>query len=236
MKKTRTLIGIGTALLSTLAIGQDVTVREAPGGLTLVSITSKGHDVRDVLHDLFTQAGKNYIVKEVPQTRLFISLNGVAFDEALELVADSAGIHYAKQNGIYTITAKRGSTITPTNTKPTPSNQAQPKPNAAPTKVNPKPTLEPVISGSQTGKLKEAVLNKLVSGAYVKIDFRKLVGDLGKQAGVKIEIHPDVPKYSLDFTVKQTSLGWSLRKLCQVLKLELKFTNNQSILISPIAK
>ncbi len=232
MKRTRALIGLSTAILSTLALGQDVAVRQAPGGLTLVSITSKGSDVRDVLHELFTQAGKNYIVKEIPQTKLYISLTGVAFDEALELVADSAGINYAKQNGIYTITLKHGNGTTQTaGTKPTTSPQT--KPATTPPKVTTQPTTTDSVV-QKTGRLSDKVMNKLVSGAYVKTDFRKLLSDLSKQTGVKIEVLSTVPKYSLDFTVRETSLGWSLRKLCQVLKLEMKFTENQSILISPV--
>lgn len=232
MKNTRALIGLGTAIISSLACGQEVAVRQAPGGLTLVSIASKGSDVRDVLHELFTQAGKNYVVKDLPQTKLYLSLTGVAFDEALELVAETAGINYAKQNGIYTITFKRrNATTSAPVTKPTTNRQT--KPNLVPTKVStPKPNATEVRPALGTGRLSDRVLNKLVSGSYVKTDFRILIADLSKQSGVKIEIDSKVPKYSLDFTVRNTSLGWSLRKLCQVLKLEMKFTDNQSILIS----
>lgn len=70
-----------------------------------VKINARGLDVRPIIHDLFDQVKKNYVLDPNVQLTLYLSLNDVEFDEALELVCKTAGLQYEVQNGIYFIKA-----------------------------------------------------------------------------------------------------------------------------------
>jgi type II secretory pathway component GspD/PulD (secretin) len=66
-----------------------------------VSISANGDDVRTVLHSLFTQVHKNYVLEPNIRFVLYLSLSDMDFDEALELVCKTASLKYEIQNGIY---------------------------------------------------------------------------------------------------------------------------------------
>lgn len=95
------LIGILMIVIVSLARPQDVP-QQAPAP-QLITITSRGQDVRTVLHDIFAQAKKNFVVVDTPRTELFLALNGVEFDEALALICSTAKLNLEVQNGIYFI-------------------------------------------------------------------------------------------------------------------------------------
>jgi len=82
-----------------LAHAQESTNPATPP--TTVSVASKGDDVRVVLHDLFTQVKKNYVLESDIRHSLFLSLTDVEFEEALAIICKSARIGYEVQNGIY---------------------------------------------------------------------------------------------------------------------------------------
>lgn len=100
---------ISTILLSCLALA--CFAQEA---LQTVSVKAKGDDVRTVLHDLFSQAKKNYILEPGVRYALYLSLDGVEFEEALQLVCKNASLDYELQNGIYFVKKTDGSTASTT--------------------------------------------------------------------------------------------------------------------------
>jgi len=207
-------------LLPLAALGLSVdegTVKTSP---TSISISAKGSDVRAVLHDLFTQAKKNYVIESVPRTELFLSLSSMDFDETVEIVCRLAGLTYEVQNDIYYISKKRPA-ITPT----TNSNNNS---NGSSTSAKPQP-----VAPVRTGKLSEEVLKRSVSGTFSKVTVADVFKRLGEQAKITIEIDPSVPKYKLDFKLNSTSLGYALRVLKEKLKLEVVFTDRQTLLIIP---
>lgn len=221
--KTKSIL---TALLVSLALIQAsaeeiVKVSTLADQPTTVTLSSKGTDVRFVLHDLFTQAKQSYVIKSVPRIDLYLSLENLDFEEALELILSISDLHYERQNGIYFISKGRRAVESASADKN--NSESAPKTTGAPEKV----TTEP------TGKLPSSVLNKTIKGSYTKKELSTILEDFSKQTGVKIELDKKVPKYYLDFTINTTSLGWALRKLATELKLELVFTDRLTLKLQP---
>jgi type II secretory pathway component HofQ len=192
---------IATLLLSGLAL-----MSLAQTTLPTVNVKAKGEDVRSVLHELFGQAKKNYVLEPGIRYALYLSLEGVEFEEALQLVCKNASLKYELQNGIYFV--DRDSKV-----QSTPAKSTQP--------AKPK------------GKLPETVLNKLVTTRFDKIDIRALFENISKQTGVTIEIDKSVPAYKLDAYLLKTSLKFALTTICEAARLKYTFTENQTLLLTP---
>ncbi len=82
-----------------------------------VTISAKGSDVRGVIHDLCTQAKKSYVLQPGINFALFLSLENVDFEEALNIVCAQAKLQFEIQNGIYFI-SKAKAVITPATPPP----------------------------------------------------------------------------------------------------------------------
>jgi len=207
----KTLALIVSLVLAATAPAQD---KEAPK-LKLVSVSSKGNDVRQVLHDMFKQAEKSFVLEPNIRFFLYLSLEKIEFDEALQLVCKTASLRVEVQNGIYFIS----------NSKPAPT-------TTPPTAV--KGTFE-TKPAPPKGKLPETVLNKKVTTRFDKIDIRVLISNLSQQTGVPFEVDANVPAYKLDAYLINTSLKFALDTICSAAKLQIKFTENQTIAVSKIA-
>ena len=201
------------AMLVALALAfsgwaQDAPVSTSDAGL--VTIASRGKDVREVLHDLFTQAKKNYVLDGAPRSNLFLVLNGVDFEETLAIVCKSANLQFEKQNGIYFLSPIA---------KPTAVQVVDPAPRPVPIVEKPK------------GRLPETVLTKRFTTKFTKTDFRKVVAEIAKQTNVRIEVDGDVPTRLVDAFLLDTSLKYGLDLLTSALGLEYRFSEQQSLVI-----
>jgi len=195
-----------TKLIATLALFGLALAGFSQEALPTVNVSAKGTDVRSVLHDLFGQAKKNYVLEPGIRYVLYLSLTDVEFEEALQLVCKNADLKYELQNGIYFVSAKQAqSKAVKTEAKP-----AKPK-----------------------GKLPESVLSRTVDTKFDKIEIRKLFADISKQSGVTIEIDKSVPNYKLDAYLIKTSLRFALTSICDAARLKFTFTDNLSILLTP---
>jgi hypothetical protein len=187
----------------------------------VVSVSSKGSDVRVVLHDMFKQVGKSFVLGPDIRYYLYLSLEKIEFEEALALVCKMAFLKVDVQNGIYFIEKQRA---------PAQSEKAAEKPPAQ--------TEKPVVKGSfeakpaTKGKLNETVLAKKVTTRFEKIDLRLLLSNLTQQTGVPFEVSSDVPAFKLDAYLISTSLKFALDTICSATKLQYKFTDQMSIQIS----
>lgn len=239
MKLKLKIVVLLTVLAVQAVLAQENPASKPPAAPILVNIQSAGLDVRSVLHDLFTKVGKSYVVGDVPFRPLYLSVNDQEFEKALSLVCDLCKIHYDIKENVYVFNkgprnsgptappaADRSTATTttsnehPTGTTSTVTSIQLPPPHS-------KPTAQP------TGKLSMAVLQKSVTGNYNKCDFRQLIASLAKQSGITIELDPSIPKYALDFRINNTSLGWALNSLCTTLKLNIIFTDHQTVLLKP---
>ncbi len=111
MKKSLIL---ALALVPILALGQkagDSKTETPTPKPTLVSVTAKATDVRAIIADLFTQAKQNYVLQPGIQAALFLSLDKVEFEEALNIICAQAKLQFQVQNGIYFIS--KGAVVAP---------------------------------------------------------------------------------------------------------------------------
>ena len=166
--------------------------------------------MREVLHDLFTQAKKNYVLDGAQRSNLFLVLNGVDFEETLAIVCKSAGLQYEMQNGIYFLSPL---------TKPAAVKVADPSPKVVAVVEKPK------------GRLPDTVLAKRFTTRFTKADFRKVVAEIARQTNVKIEVAEDVPARLVDAFLLDTSLKYGLDLLTSALGLEYRFSEQQSLVI-----
>jgi hypothetical protein len=198
----RLMIMLALAGLAVAAIAQ------SPDTAT-VTISSKGFDVREVLHDLFTKAKKSYVMEQSPRIPLFLALEGVEFEEALQIVCQQAGLKTEIQNGIIYVSKDI-------------------RKAAAPPK---KETAAPPIPEKPKGRLPESVLGKRITTRSEKADIRTLFTEFGRQAGIAIEVDPAVPGYKLDAYLINTSLKYALDQVTEAAGLKYRFTEDLSVQI-----
>ncbi len=205
MKK---LIVSSILLLATLTVwaqGTPASVQQAGNGT--VSISASGVDVRGVLHDLFTQAKKNYVCDPFATFVLHLSLTGVEFEEALQIVCKVAGLEYEVQNGIYFVSRKTASS----------SQKASSEVKATQPIAKPK------------GKLPETALDKMVTVRLAKTDLKAVFAEFGKQSQTTVEVAPGVPSYKIDAYLINTSLRYALDMVTNATALKYRFTDHLTI-------
>lgn len=168
----------------------------------MVNVNAKGDDVRSVIHDLFGQAKKNYVLEPGVRFVLYLSLADVELEEALALICKQAGLSYELQNGIYFV-----------NRKPV-------------TKSNPQVIKTPE---KPKGKLPESVLSKKVTTRLQKVELRSLFVELARQTNLTIDLGKDLPDYKIDAFLIGTSLKYALDSVTKAAGLTYRFTEHLSI-------
>lgn len=222
----RILLGILLATMAISGFAQDVK--------PTISINAKGDDVRSVLHDLFKQSGKNYVLNPGVRFVLYLSLDKVNFDQALSIICKNANLKYELQKDIYYIS----------NNPPKPP-VVEEKPPVEPAKpvVEEKTTAPKPLAGKfpiaapkvepekPKGTLPTSVLAKRVTTRLQKREIREVMELLAKQSGVTIEISEDVPAFKLDAFLINTSLKFALDEITRATKLKYRFSDQLSIIV-----
>lgn len=175
-----------------------------------VSIDSKGLDVRGVIHDLFTQTKRNYVLEPNVRFVLYLSVKDIEFDEALQIVCKLANLDYQLQNGIYYVGPKK--TVVAPKTQP---------------KTEPK--VEPVVPTKPAGTLPQSVLAKKVTTKLAKASFKSVVAELTKLSNVDIELDPALAKLRLDAFFSNSSLKFVLDTITEAGGFKYRFTDRLSI-------
>lgn len=183
-----------------------------------VSISAKGDDVRSVLYELFRQSGHNFVLDAGVRWVLYLHLEDVTFQEALDIVVQNAEIGYEVKGGVYYIGKNR------------------PKPQAKPTPAKPNPTpTRPENPGQPEtppkGRVSDEALQKHLTTRYSVTPIRKVFEEFSRQTGVKIEVGESVPDYKLDAFLIDTSLKYALDVICDAAKLKWSKTDRGTILI-----
>lgn len=195
----------------------------------LVTVSSRGADVRNVIHDMFEQSDKSYVLEPNVRFFLYLNLSGVEFHEALQIVCRLANLDYEVQNGIFFIgkAAPR-----PAQPAPVVKGAAETRPGPA---VDPKMVpATPRPAGTPpppTGTLTAQQLNRRLTTRLPKVDLRVLMVEIARQTGVTIEVAPEVPAYRLDAFLIDTSLKYALDTITNATGLTYRLTNHQSIRI-----
>lgn len=177
----------------------------------IVTISSRGLDIREVLFDLFEQSERNFVLSPNVRHVLYLSLAGVKFDEALFIVCRTAGLDYEVSNDIFYI-----------GFKDVPVRVTQPQTSVQ----QPQPV--PQRTGRYTDPELEAA--RLTTRLSIT-DIREVFAEFEKQTNIKIEVDPEVPNYKLDAFLIDTSLKYSLDVVTKAAGLEWVKTDRKSILI-----
>lgn len=224
MKKTLLLMSLLTLPFIGVAQQIDANAANQPGIVNaadngIVSISAKGSDIRDILHSLFTQSKKNYVLEPGIRFALYLNLEKVDFDEALMIVAKQANLKFDVQNGIYYVGKAPAKPATVTTSTSTSASEI--------------PTEKPVVEKPKVekpkGTLPTNVLAKHVTTRYSKTDIRTLFADLAKQTEITIEVDKSVPNFKLDAYLINTSLKYGLDHVTEAAGLAYRFTQNLSI-------
>lgn len=178
--------------------GPSVSTSQATG---LVTVSSRGGDVRDVLFDLFDQSKKSFVLEPNVRFTLYLSLRDVEFEEALGLICATAGLEATLDNGVYFVNRKKSNL-----------------PDAVPA---------PKI----VRKLSEKDMAQPVTTKLLMTDFRSLVGEMSRQTNVMIEIDENVPRVKVDAVFNGTQLNQALTVLTKAANLEFVLTDHYTVRI-----
>lgn len=99
------------------AQGSGATATAPDGNVT---VTSNGLDVRTVLYDLFKQADKSFVSDVGMYFSLYLTLNNVSFDKALEMICRTAGLSFTIEDGVYIFSRTRIGNSTQRSSTPKP--------------------------------------------------------------------------------------------------------------------
>ncbi|MCG9894137.1 MAG: hypothetical protein MH204_01515 [Fimbriimonadaceae bacterium] len=179
----------------------------------LVSVSSRGEDVRNVLFDLFSQGNRSFVLQPNVRFVLYLNLKDLDFEEALAVILRTAQLKSERRNGIWYITKDEGA-------KPfLPTATATPEPKPQPA--------APVASG----RLDASVLQKRITTRLAVTDIREVFAEFGRQTGIKLEVADSVPNVRIDAFLLDTSLKYSLDVIADAVGLRYAFTDRMSIRI-----
>ena len=220
----RILLGILLAAMAVSGFAQETK--------PTLSINAKGDDVRSVIHDLFKQSGKNYVLNPGVRFVLYLSLDKVSFDQALSIICKNANLKFELQKDIYYIS--NNPPKPPVIEEKPPVEQSKPileeKVVAPKTTGGKFPALKPEPEKPK-GTLPTTVLAKRVTTRLQKREIREVMDLLAKQTGITIEISEDVPAFKLDAFLINTSLKFALDEITRATKLKYRFTDQLSIAV-----
>ena len=249
MIKPITTLAILALAISTFAQTQTIKIR------------SKGDDVRTVIDSIFEQSGKQYVLETNFHQSLYMNLEGISFQKAIDIIAKVTDMEFEEKQGIWYI-HKRPITapqlfagipaLTPKTTKPTikpnaPAKTPIAKPNTtkatttkplskAPAATKPTNTAGQGFTNVAPIEVKPPSINLTgrLTVQLKKMDIRAVFSELGSQAKVDIELDDTVPNYKLDASFYNVTLKFALDKICKAAGLKYSSTPSNTIRISKI--
>ena len=182
--------------ISVVALAQNMTVR----------IKAKGDDLRVVLASMFEQTGQQYVIQTSARQGLYLSLDGVTLEYAIEAISEVADLEFEKKAGVWYVRTK----------KPVIHTQAQ---SFAP------------AAAAVTLKIDPSILDKKVSTKLTKTSIKDVFAAFAKQTGTTIVIDKDVPLYKLDAFMYNTSLKFALERICKAAGLRYELAPGKTVRI-----
>ncbi len=231
------------ATIAALAIALSAFAQTTPS--KTIKIRSKGDDIRKVIDSVFEQSGKQYILESNVYQTIYMSLDDVTFDKAVEILSNIAELEFEEKQGVWhvhsriksvTPTVKTAPVKTPVKTaaKTTkPAEKMKPLPIAKSTTSTQKfAEDEDETMGSPAPKPIKVDLTGRLTVQMKKMDIREVFGEFGRQTKIDIEIDENVPNYKLDAYFYNTSLKFALDKICKIANLKYTFTPSKTVRIS----
>ena len=236
MIKPITTIVLAAFAISAFAQGQTIKIK------------SRGDDVQTVIDTMFEQTGKQYVLESNFHQRLYMNLDGVSFEKAVEIISNITDMEFKEKQGIWyihkkPITAHQSfTTKTPkaTPTKPEPKTKAPAKstitkPKTSKPKESPKPKAPVAISAGQSFAPEQKLdLTGRLTVQLKKMEIRDVFSEFGRQTKVEFEFDDTVPNYKLDATFYNTTVKFALDKVCKVANLKYTITPSKTVRISKI--
>lgn len=214
-----------------------------------LKVKSRGEDVRTVIDSIFVQSGKQYVLETNYHQTLYMNLDGVTFQKAIDILAKITDFEFEEKDGIWFIhkrPAQMAKSVVapkaPETFKPTPKTNAPAKTSPATPIVASKPATKIITSAQPFATLvkttaKPAPKVNLTGKLTVqlrKMDIREVFSEFGRQAKVDIELDESVPNYKLDAFFYNTTLKFALEKVCKIAGLKYTFTPSNTVRITKI--
>jgi type II secretory pathway component GspD/PulD (secretin) len=181
--------------LSVAAFAQNLTVR----------VKAKGEDIRTVIASIFEQTGQQYVLQTSARQSLYMNLDGVTLEYAIEVISEVAELEFEKKAGVWYVRTK----------KPVVHTEAQ--------------SFVPAVTTAT--KIDTAVLEKKVSTKLTKTSIKEVFAQFGKQTGTTIVIDKDVPLYKIDAFMYNTSLKFALERICKAAGLKYELAPGKTVRI-----
>jgi len=198
-------------LLLTLAIGAlwtaAIPVAAQTHDIQTVTVQANGTDIRQVLYQMFTQTKKSFVLEPGVHFALNLNLENVEFEEALQIICQTAHVESDVQDGIYY--------IGPIKSK---------APKALPDAEAPAPI---------PARLNHSVLTRRVTMNLHKTPIAVVIAAISKETHVQIDLDSKVPGYRMDAVLHNVSLKSALLQITKAAHLQFAFTDHHSILVSP---
>ena len=229
-----------------------------------VKIKSRGEDVRTVIDTIFEQTGKQYVLETNFHQSLYMNLDGISFQKAIEIISNVTDMEFEEKQGIWYIHKKpiaASHTFVPETKVVTPTvNKLDPKTNVTSKTTTPTPTKAPakstiimkvtkkvpaskddsatqafaMIAKSIEGKKPAISLTGRLTVSIKKMEIREVFAEFARQGQVDIEFDDSVPNYKLDASFYNTTLKFALDKVCKVAHLKYLVTTTNILRISKI--
>jgi len=220
-----------------------------------IKIKSRGEDVRTVIDSIFDQSGKHYVLETNFHQTIYMNLDGITFQKAIDIVSKVTDMEFEEKEGIWYIHKKAitsAQSFAPIkSTNPVIAPTGKPTTSAKPTTKTKAPAKSPlltkrpttnqavmsaqpfVIEKKATEKVAPKVnLNGRLTVQLRKMDIREVFSEFGRQTKIDIQIDETVPSYKLDAFFYNTTLKFALDKVCKVAGLKYIFTPTNTVLIS----
>lgn len=194
MKKLITVLILASVAVS--AIAQNMTVR----------VKAKGDDIRVVLASIFEQTGQQYVLQSSVRQDLYMSLDGVTLDYAIEVISEVADLKFEKKSGIWYVKSKNPVVV---------RTQAQ---GFAP-------------AAMAAAKIDPSILDKKVTTKLTKTSLADVFAAFAKQTGTTIQVEKDVPLYKIDAFMYNTSLKFALERICKAAGLKYDLAPGKTVRI-----
>lgn len=68
-----------------------------------IKIKSKGEDIRTVIDSIFEQAGKQYVLEDNIHQAMYMNLDGISFEKAIEIISNVGAIECQEKQGVWYI-------------------------------------------------------------------------------------------------------------------------------------
>lgn len=189
-----------------------------------IQIKSNGDDLRKVIASVFEQSKQQYVLETNIHQYLYMSLDAITFEKAVEILSNVADLKFEKKQGIWYINRRIKMFIPSMNAQKTASTKGT-ESKGSETKST-KTKQSTAAQGFATPEPKKTTstmeLNQKLSTRLTKTDIRDVFDEFSKQTKVEIVVDASVPHYKIDAFMFNTSLKFALERVCKAAGL--KFT------------